>query len=75
MRRTVVLLLPVFFISAADAQLNWEGQTGGLMTPFAYTVSSRTVLAGLKLLFITWKLVQSWEMSSRPQSPCCRMYP
>lgn len=32
----LVLLLSPF----ATAQLNWEGQTGGLITPFAYTSSS-----------------------------------
>jgi len=33
-----VLLL--FLAPACFAQLNWEGQTGGLLTPFAYTASS-----------------------------------
>ncbi|HKT88725.1 MAG TPA: DUF3034 family protein [Candidatus Sulfotelmatobacter sp.] len=30
-------LLAFFFAPSALAQLNWEGQTGGLITPFAYT--------------------------------------
>lgn len=31
----------IFFVAPASvAQLNWEGQTGGLVTPFAYTTSS-----------------------------------
>jgi hypothetical protein len=30
-------LLTLLFAPSAVAQLNWEGQTGGLITPFAYT--------------------------------------
>lgn len=33
-------LLVFFLAPAARAQLNWEGQTGGLLTPFAYTSDS-----------------------------------
>lgn len=41
-RRTVRILcgvvVPIFLAApAAFAQLNWEGQTGGLLTPYAYT--------------------------------------
>jgi hypothetical protein len=39
-RWMIVMMLPVFFGVAASAQLNWEGQTGALVTPFAYTASS-----------------------------------
>lgn len=35
---TIVLLFSLAPLAAA--QLNWEGQTGGLITPFAYTSSS-----------------------------------
>jgi hypothetical protein len=34
------LLLLLLLCPLATAQLNWEGQTGGLITPFAYTSSS-----------------------------------
>ena len=34
------LLLLLLLAPLATAQLNWEGQTGGLITPFAYTSSS-----------------------------------
>ena len=33
-------LLLFLFSLQASAQLNWEGQTGGLITPFGYTISS-----------------------------------
>ena len=36
----LALALLSLFTSVAAAQLNWEGQTGGLITPFAYTSSS-----------------------------------
>lgn len=39
--RLVFAFLSFFSLSGfAIAQLNWEGQTGGLITPFAYTSSS-----------------------------------
>ena len=40
--RPVVAAALFFFllVPLAAAQLNWEGQTGGLITPFAYTSSS-----------------------------------
>jgi hypothetical protein len=40
--RPVVAATLFFFllVPLAAAQLNWEGQTGGLITPFAYTSSS-----------------------------------
>ena len=34
------ILVFVFWTPSARAQLNWEGQTGGLITHFAYTESS-----------------------------------
>lgn len=37
---SISLLLFLSFSPHASAQLNWEGQTGGLITPFAYTSSS-----------------------------------
>jgi len=36
----LALVLLSLLTAVAAAQLNWEGQTGGLMTPFAYTSSS-----------------------------------
>ena len=36
----LALVLLSVLTAVAAAQLNWEGQTGGLMTPFAYTSSS-----------------------------------
>jgi hypothetical protein len=35
------LLLLALFVPSAWAQLNWEGQTGALVTPFAYTSPSK----------------------------------
>lgn len=37
---SISFLLFLSFSLHASAQLNWEGQTGGLITPFAYTNSS-----------------------------------
>ncbi len=37
---SISLLLFLAFSLYASAQLNWEGQTGGLITPFAYASSS-----------------------------------
>src|SRR5215469_1611119 len=39
------LLLSLLLTPLATAQLNWEGQTGGLITPFAYTSSSSMGIA------------------------------
>jgi hypothetical protein len=39
-RTIVVAALFFLLVPLAAAQLNWEGQTGGLITPFAYTSSS-----------------------------------
>jgi hypothetical protein len=39
------LLLLLLLAPLAPAQLNWEGQTGGLITPFAYASSSSMGLA------------------------------
>lgn len=36
----IASVLFLAFVSPSAAQLNWEGQTGGLITPFAYTSSS-----------------------------------
>lgn len=36
-----VLLLLALFVPSAWSQLNWEGQTGALVTPFAYTSPSK----------------------------------
>jgi hypothetical protein len=36
------LLLLALFVPSAWSQLNWEGQTGALVTPFAYTSPSKT---------------------------------
>lgn len=46
------ILVFVFWTASARAQLNWEGQTGGLVTPFAYTEpSSRHGLGHPELAF------------------------
>lgn len=42
MQATLFGLLVLFLAPAARAQLNWEGQTGALLTPFAYTSNSST---------------------------------
>ena len=39
-RPVVAAALFFLLVPLAAAQLNWEGQTGGLITPFAYTSSS-----------------------------------
>ncbi len=39
-RPVVAATLFFLLVPLAAAQLNWEGQTGGLITPFAYTSSS-----------------------------------
>lgn len=59
MCRSGILLVRVFFAAAslclltpaAAAQLNWEGQTGGLITPFAYTSSSAPRIGRPELAF------------------------
>jgi len=43
-RPVVAAALFIWLVPLAAAQLNWEGQTGGLITPFAYTSSSSTGL-------------------------------
>lgn len=40
-----------FLTPIANAQLNWEGQTGGLITPFAYTSSSAPRIGRPELAF------------------------
>jgi hypothetical protein len=46
---TVVLLF--LLVAPALAQLNWEGQTGGLITPFAYNSSSSMGVGRPELAF------------------------
>jgi len=46
---TVILLL--LLTSPAFSQLNWEGQTGGLIAPFAYNSSSSMGIARPELAF------------------------
>lgn len=40
------LLLLALFVPSAWSQLNWEGQTGALVTPFAYTSPSKATGVG-----------------------------
>ena len=40
-KQAILLSVLIFFLAPTTlAQLNWEGQTGGLLTPFAYTSKS-----------------------------------
>lgn len=48
---TLAVVLMFLFTSPVLAQLNWEGQTGGLITPFAYTSPSSMGVARPELAF------------------------
>jgi hypothetical protein len=43
---SATLLLLALFVPSAWSQLNWEGQTGALVTPFAYTSPSEAKSVG-----------------------------